>query len=845
MRRKLRTSLTISGIAAGVALVFSISIINAILLSSFRASVRDLAGTAELEVAAPDQSGFREGTVEEVSSVAGVDAAVPVLRSITEVTGGPTSRRIQILGITAELPLLFPSDTFMADLETEGGFGSMGRGLLLSRKVATALNVDVGETIVVSTPEGAQALELSGLVSGGPVSLLDGGNVGVMLLPAAQEVFGRSGQVDSIYVTGDPAVDLGEVEAAIEERLDGRAIVGPPGERGQGLERIFGGLGTLLSLAGTVALFVALFVVYNTMSITLAERRKEISMSLALGATKRQVSGGFVTEALLLGAVSSAAGIAFGFFLARFLSERALESYRILPITGGGPLVVTPGRVLFAALGGIGVSLLGAFVPVRRVLSVAPIEALRPVASYEFDRTAALGLSRRTSLVAGSGALILSGGLLAYYISNSEARWVVTISLVFGLAGVTLLLPHIVPLAVRILRFFTARFFGLSGRLAADSLARNPGRTTFTVAALVLTLGMVIAVGSALGSYQAQIERTASALIGAPYYVVSDSFTGITSDQPLPARLGRDLEATPGVAYVYPVRFVLLNVGREQGLMYAVPVTEAIEQGATTDLSEIASDGDAFLDGLARGEVAVSQLTADRNSLEPGDELELPTPAGRRGFEVAAVFNDLVSFDSLYIDYETYRQIWSDDKADEFGLLLEPGTEPEEAERAIDRTIEAAGVDAELQSKNQLIDRILEVVEGTFSLGRGIQLAALVVAILTILNTMFTAVLERRWEMGLERALGMSARQLRRSVLIEASSIGIIGGGGAVILGTASGWLMTKAMEAQFAWQIVFQLPIVVGITAIAGGMILAGLAGVLPSRTAVRASIVESLRYE
>ena len=844
-RRKLRTSLTISGIAAGVALVFAISIINATLLSSFRASVRDLAGSAELEVAATDQSGLPERTIEEVSSVPGVDAAVPILRSITEVTGGPTSRRIQILGITPDLPSLFPSDAFMSDLEMSGGFGSAGEGLLLSRKIASELGVGEGETVVVTTPEGARALVLSGLVSGGPVSLLDGGNIGVMLLPAAQEVFGRSGRVDSIYVTGDPDVDLADVESALDEKLDGRAIVGPPGERGQGLERIFGGLGTLLSLAGTVALFVALFVVYNTMSITLAERRKEISMALALGATKKQVSGGFVTEALLLGTISSAGGIAFGYFLARFLSERALESYRILPITGGGPLVVTPSRVLFAALGGIGVSLLGAFVPVRRVLSVVPIEALRPVASYEFDRSGVLGLGRRTSLIAGSGALAVSGALLTYYISNSEARSVITVGLVFGLAGVTLLLPHIVPFAVRVLRPFTTRLFGPSGRLAADSLARNPGRTTFTVAALVLTLGMVIGVGSALGSYQAQIERTASALIGAPYYVVSSSFTGITSDQPLPARVGRQLAATPGVRYVYPVRFVLLNVGREQGLMYAVPVTEAVEQGATTDLSEIASDGDAFLKGLSRGEIAVSQLTADRNSLEPGDELELPTPLGRRAFKVAAVFNDLVSFDSLYIDYETYRRIWKDDKADEFGLLLDPGIGPAEAERALSRTIEATGVDAQLQSKNQLIDRILEVVEGTFSLGRGIQLAALVVAVLTILNTMFTAVLERRWEMGLERALGMSGRQLRRSVLVEASSIGIIGGVGGAILGTASGWLMTKAMEAQFAWQIMFQLPVMVGFAAIAGGMILAGLAGVLPSRTAVRTSIVESLRYE
>jgi putative ABC transport system permease protein len=141
--------------------------------------------------------------------------------------------------------------------------------------------------------------------------------------------------------------------------------------------------------------------------------------------------------------------------------------------------------------------------------------------------------------------------------------------------------------------------------------------------------------------------------------------------------------------------------------------------------------------------------------------------------------------------------------------------------------------------------RIVRTVEGTFSLANGIQLAALIVAIFTIANTMFTAILERRWEMGLQRAIGMSGKQLGSGVLIEAGAIGIIGGIGGAILGTGSGFVMTKAMEAQFAWQVPFRTPWALIAMSVGLGVIVAAGAGAIPSRLAVRTRIIESLRYE
>ena len=843
--KKLRTALTIAGIASGVALMFSITVINATLLSSFRSSIRALAGAAELEVAATDASGLPQGFVRRVAAVEGVDAAVPVVRTTTTIASTDASERALVLGITPEFASLFPRDIGpLAKLTVSGGFGGEGSGVLVARPLADKLGLRRGDAIEAETPSGQKELEVSGSISGGVVGVLNGGDVALMLLPVAQDTFEKDRRVDSIYVIPDPAMSLDAVTEAIRAELGGAGLVGEPGERGQGLERVFSSLATLLSMGGTVALFVALFVVYNTMSMSLAERRQEISMIVALGTRRRDAFGAFLAEAFVLGAVASAAGVVGGFWLARVLVERAADDFRILSLNAAGPMVVEPSAVVIAIVGGLAVSVAGAFLPARRILHVAPMESLRPVASYEWEPGAG-GFGSRRMFAAGVVGIALAIATLVAFLLMPEQRWIVTVGLLCGLTGVTLLLPQIVPLALRIARPVMIKLFSTSGRLAADALVKNPKRSTFTVAALVLTLGLVVGVAGALGSYETQIENTATSLIGAPIYVTSKSFTGLTSDQPLRADLADDFAEVDGVRYVYPLRFALLDLGDEQGLVYSLPVERALEEGATTQLASITDDPRAFLEGLERGGITVSRLAAERLDVDVGDELSLPTPSGETSFEVTAVFDDLLSFNSFYLDLDRYQALWGDDKADEFGVLLEEGAQVGAVRSDLEQVIAGAGAPAVVYGKDELVGRILEVVGGTFELAKGIQLAALVVAALTIANTLFTAVLERRWEMGLERAIGMGARQLGSTVLLEAAAIGVIGAVGGIVLGTITGFFMTQAMEAEFSWHIPFQLPLALILTSLVGGVILAAAAGLLPSRLAVRTPIIESLRYE
>jgi putative ABC transport system permease protein len=843
-RHKLRSTLTTIGIASGVALVFSIAVINATLLSSVRSSIRDLAGNAEIEVASADQAGIPQRYLQDISELNGVEVAVPVIRATTRIRTGALSERIVVLGITPDFVSLFPKGLGpLAEVRISGGLAAE-RDVILSASVARSLGLEKDEAFIVETPSGEERLRMSGSISGGALAAFNGGDLGVMVLPAAQQVFDKRGRVDSIYVVLEETVSPQTMTEGIEDAIGGGAVVGPPGERGEGIERVFGGLGSLLSLAGTVSLFVSLFVVFNTMSIALAERRREIAMSMALGATRKQVFSAFLAEAMILGCVASAAGVSAGFLLARVLVQRTIEGYELLSVQANGPVVVEPQHALMALAMGIGVSLLGAYIPARRVLSVTAIEALRPDAAYEWTRPTSPS-THRVRIASGVVALAIAGVAFALTGSHPDAEWIVQVGLVGGLAGVTFLLPYVVPVAVAVLRPIMTRLFGTVGRLSADALAKNPGRTTFTVAALVLTLGLVIGVGSALGSYKLQIERQASALIGAPIYVTARSFTGITSDQPLTGDLRRELDNVDGVAHVYPLRFLFLNVDGEQGLLFAIAVEDALEHGATSEMSAITADPQRFLDTLRSGGIAVSVGTSERHDAGVGDTLSLHTPSGRHEFTIGATYNDLVSFDSLYVDYATYEDLWNDHKADQFGILVDPGADIASVTSSLQQVIDDGNVAARVLTKDEVIGRLLDTIEGTFSLAQGIQLAALVVAAITIANTLLTAVLERRWEMGLQRAIGMGGKQLSRSVLLEAAGIGVIGGIGGAILGTVSGMLMLASMEAQFAWEVPFRLPFGMWVLAVVGGVALACAVGLGPSRLATRSSIVESLRYE
>ena len=496
--RRLRSLLTISGVAAGVALIFSITVINSTLLSTVRASMRVVGGEAEIEVAATDLSGLPQDVVDRITALDGVERAVPVTRSVSRTTGEDDRAQGLWLGVTLDFASLFPSGAAGLDqVSLSAGPGVLTGGAILAEPFAERLGVGEGDSVVVQTPRGPRSVAVAGILSGSVLQTVNGGDFAILALPAAQRLFAKSGRVDSIYVVTESDVPLDSLGAALEDELEGAASVGPPGERAEVFERSFGTLQLLTTMAGVVALFVALFVVYNTMSMSVTERQREVSLALALGMKRRRIFAAFFAEAGFIGLVASAIGIAAGFMLARALVADAVDGYRfMLPETTSAPVSVRPATVASALLGGVLVSLLGAFVPVRRVLRVAPIEFLLPRAPFSSEVDQGRSLAAKAVLALAS--LLTIAGIVAY--QRTAASWLAAVTLVALMTTVTLTLVWVVPWSIRVVRSLLRMSFGAIGRLAGDSLARNSGRATATSAALLLSLAMVVGVGSAVES---------------------------------------------------------------------------------------------------------------------------------------------------------------------------------------------------------------------------------------------------------------------------------------------------------------------------------------------------------
>ena len=843
VERRLRSLLTTAGVAAGVALVFSISVINGALVDTVRSSMRIVAGEAELEVAATDLTGLPERFVDRVAAADGVERAVPVTRVVSRTGGESGHSKTLWLGVTAEFPTLFPSDAGSpAGITVDQGRALLAGGALVTQQLADEIGARRGDAVEVQTPNGARSISVAGVLSGSALQAVNGGDFAVMTLPAAQELFDKGGRVDSIYVVTEPAAPLEDVKSALERELEGAGTVAPPGERAAVFERSFGTLQLLTSMAGVVALFVALFVVFNTMSMSVAERRRDISLALSLGMTRKRIFASFLIEAGVIGAVASVIGIAAGFALAATLVTDAVDGYRfMLPETTSAPLHLSASTVSFTLIAGILVSVLGSWVPVRRVLSVAPIEFLKPRTPFYSATSRGRSRAARIALLVAGGLTV--SGIVAY--SRTAASWLAGATLITLMTSVTLALIWVVPVAIRIVRKVLQTLFGPAGRLAGDALARDAGRTTATTAALLLSLAMVVGVGSAVESYDAQIARSARGWFGAPLYVRASSFTGFGSDQPMTVALVDELEKIEGVDHAYPGRYGFVNLEGDQAVIYAISVAEAAEDGATRSLSSAGIEQEEFIETLGSGGILVSRFTADALGIEAGERLSLPTPSGERSFDVGGLFDDLLPFYSVYMEHRTYEDAWADHKADAFALIPEEGASLAALERSVTEFLEEKDVPAEVMSRDQVIGGIGEITEGLVSIARGIQLAALIVAALTIANTMFMTVVERRWEFALSQAVGMTRRQLGKTVFLEAAGIGLIGSVGGVLFGTLFGSVMLVMMEQQFAWRVPFEPQWLLIGGAVVGGILLAASSALYPGRVAVRRPIVESLRYE
>lgn len=845
-RHRLRTSLTLSGIALGVAVIVAITIVNRTLMSSFQRTIELVAGKAVLQIT-NGESGVTESLFRVIRDTEGVKDAAPAVEGFLPIVGFK-GERLFVYGVDLLADFSIREHEFVggpSNLENVLDFIAQPDSVALTESLSRRLNLPPGSKISLATSRGVASYTVRALLREQGAAKVFGGSFAIMDLPVAQIAFGKEGKVDVVDLTTEEGHEIETVRQILIKRVDGAAQVERPQERGEQIDSLLTSFRVGLFFVSLVALFVGFFLIYNTISVSVIQRRREIGTLRCLGMVRSEILILFIVEALLLAFSGSVVGLGVGALLAQgaLLSVGKSVSNLFLQIDlAKGTLTFSE---LWLSLGsGLGVSLLAALHPSWQATRVTPLESARQAAWSPRLQ----GISR--SSAAGFLLLVLSPVLI---ISSPAALGPVerftlgVVAMLVFLLGLACLSPLFILAWVKLLWGRLGRSSVLSwkeGALASDSLRRSPTRSGITVATLMISLAAIFTIATFVHSVRGSLLSWIDQMVTADLVVHSAAKTAGPLNVPLNEELATALKTVPGVRIVDLYRLIRSTY---QGKPILIESFSAQASEGVRRLPMVEGDRGKALRQMAAGEgVIVSESFRNRFGKGRGDTIHLPTPSGLIPFRVLAIYVDYSSDSgSVLIDRSLYKKIWHDELVDAFDLWLAPGVSHEAVSRRIKEHF-GERFDLFVSTHSELRESVVDIMEQSFAVNYAVEIVAVVVAIFSVINTLLASVIDRTREIGVLRAIGATQGQLREMVVIEGGWIGFLGG----ILGLIAGTVMsyhhvvynTKALTG---WTFEYHYPFDIAFLSLMLAVALCLLAGYLPARQAASTNIVEAIGYE
>jgi putative ABC transport system permease protein len=840
--RKLRAALTALAVVLGVAMVSGTYILtdtitkafNTIFTDSYTGTSVVVSGKKVVEFSQTGAATVPEELLERVKDLESVDAAAGGIQDtatilgkggdVVETMGAPNFG----FGVDASQPRFSPLEL------TDGRWPSGPDEVLIDAGSAERAGFTVGDRVGVSTRKPVREFELVGIARFGSVSSIGSATFAVFDIPTAQELFDKEGQLDGISVAAREGVSPDQLVEEIRPILPPEAQVQTAEAQAQAdAQEVTEGLGILqqfLLAFGAVALFVGAFVIFNTLSITVAQRSREFATMRTIGASRRQVLASVVLEALVIGVLASVLGLVLGLALARGLNS-LFEAVGVdLPQTG---TVFATRTVVVSLAVGIVVTLLAGLFPAIRATRVPPIAAVREGAVLPRSRLAPLALpAAAAAIVLGTAAL--GYGMFADGLGTTDRLYLMGAGCLVLFCGVALVSPRLVRPLASVLGLPAGRLAGAPGEIARENSMRNPARTAVTAAALMIGLALVTFVAVLGQGLRASLGEAIDRQIDADYVVTAqDNFS------PVARGAGR---AVGGAAPVDESS----SVGVEQA---DVAGSEKTIAGVATDVGRFyhidwVEGSDAVLADLGENGAIVQEEFADENDLGVGDSFRLQTPqAERLGFVVRGIYEQ-PEFSVWLGDAAVSREAFDDAfprAGDAFTYLDVAGEPTAPTLRALERAVEDFP-DAKVQTKAEFADNQSTGINLLLNLLYVLLALSVIISLFGMVNTLALSVFERTRELGLLRAVGMTRWQARQMVGHESVITALIGAALGMPLGIFLAALVTQALESE---GVVFSVPegtlVVFAVIAVAAGI----LAAILPARRAARLNVLEALQYE
>lgn len=826
--RPLRTSLSVVAIAAAVAFVLAVQVVNISPSASYRDLEDAVGGDVDLYMVARSERGVPDRLFGRIQALPQVEYAAPISQQLITISSTGHSARVALIGADERLRAFHPP---AGDRELFSARDETANGIYLPRHVARQLSVGTGDSVSVRHNAEIRTALIAGVLNDRASSALSGLSVALAPLGLAQGLTGTRGRITRVLVSvrgeQSPAT-----AAALKSAGGGLLDVQQKGSEAQLFDSATWIERQTASLFAALTLLIGALLVYNVAALNAIERRRDVAVMRMIGAGRRVILSHTIAEAAVVGLLGSVFGVILGRLLLKLIAGGGPDYVSAAFLVSPG-VVVPTGLVALAIGAGTLVAIVGATIPTALQMRSRYVSADERGTHSRHSP----GKGKARVRVVLAVACLLAGAAVAL---AAPSR--VSLGIVLMIVGAGIFMPTIVRGAVRAASHALPKPGG-PARLGIAELVTFPGRAVALASICAMCFGTLVLIGGSASNLEKGI-----ALLGGNMFDAGDLWISVDGPenrigtQGFDARQLRSVREIPGVSELRPYRLTYLDFDERRVFVIGY------SPGVTRELNGnefIGGDGRALASGLPRsGDVAVSQALARREHLKLGQTFELPTPTGiQRVRYVATISNYGWQAGAITMGGQTFTSAWGSDDASMLGVKLAPGA----SLAAVDARLRAelgAGSAFRVETPAQGVARGRENVKLALLRLRQIELAVLIGAILAMTASSLTAISQRRRRLAGLRAIGMSPLQTATALMVEIGFILVVGAVVGIALGLAGQRLLLSTFS-DVGFPVHFAVE--VGPLAAVGAalLLIALVSTALSTREALRRSIVEDLAFE
>ncbi len=835
-RRPMQTILLILGVAIGVAMMVSIDLANGSAQRAFELSTDAVTGRATHRIVPVGTGALNDEVYLQLRRELGYTLSAPVVEQyvLVEELG---SLPMRLVGIDpfAEPPFRSYFDG-EENLESITSFLTQPGAIILAGEVAARYGVVLGQEVNLENAGRKSSARVVGLLN--PEDDVTGQALeGIIFtdIASAQELFGMQGQLSHIDLIVDDEANLTRIEAI----LPPGAMVETAASQQNAIQQMTAAFRLNLSALSLLALVVGMFLIYNTVTFSVVQRRPVFGILRSLGVTGDQLFRLIVGEAFFFSFVGALLGVGLGIVMGRgavrLITQTINDFYFVVNVNS---LSIPPQTVVKGIVVGVLAAVFSALPPALEAARTAPRTTMQRSTLESRVRRILPWLWLAWLLLTAVGILFLS----------IRGNLIITFAGLFAvLVGAALITPPLTDVAMRLIAPVSNRLLGVLGRMAPRDINRSLSRTSVAIAALMTAVSVIVGVSIMIGSFRHTVVQWLDQTLQADVYVSPPTITANRVIGTLQPEIVDDIRSWPGIEEVVTSGGSDVYLPQLSRKVRLVAVDGDVSRG-NRPYAWIRDDGADPWAQLSAGEgIVISESLVLKEGLPfPPPPLILETKEGEKSFPVLAVFYDYSSDQgSIFIDNNLYVDLWQDSSIGSMGLMLEAGAAAEDVVAEL-RDHFQGRQDLLIQSNRSLRQVSLEVFDRTFAITAALRMLAIVVAFIGVLSALLSLQLERARELGVLRATGMTLGQLWGLTLLETALMGVTAGLMALPVGYILAWILIYVINVRsFGWTLQMQLDPANFLQAFAVAMLAAVLAGIYPSFRLGKMTISTAIREE